>query len=117
MGDEETVSGERYDANDWTARSARFGAKMSGVRFGKNYQPSFALVQSSDKQADSQINDIGPLRAAVSATSTSMAMRDVDPTLELELSEQRQGNARPAGCGARPVTTTRRRTCASRFDR
>lgn len=85
-GNEETASGERYDFNGWTAAiRVDLRAKFGGVRFGKNYQPGFALVQSSDKQAIVRINDIGPLRRGRIIDLNERAMRYFDPTLELGL--------------------------------
>ena len=85
-GNEETASGERYDANGWTAAiRVDLRAKFGGVRFGKNYQPGFALVQSSDKQLIVRINDIGPLKRGRIIDLNKRAMRYFDPTLELGL--------------------------------
>jgi rare lipoprotein A len=88
-GDEETASGERYDVNGWTAAiRVDLRAKFGGVRFGKNYQPGFALVQSSDKRAIVRINDIGPLKRGRIIDLNERAMRYFDPTLEVGLIEK-----------------------------
>jgi len=85
-GNNETASGERYDANGWTAAvridlRERFG----GVGFGKNYRPGFALVQSSDKRVIVRINDLGPLKSGRIIDLTEQTMRYFDPTLQLGL--------------------------------
>jgi len=118
-GDEETASGERYDANDWTAAiRTDLRAKFGGVRFGKNYQPSFALVQSSDKQAIVRINDIGPLKRGRIIDLNERAMRYFDPTLEIGLI----GNVRVTPLAGQdwalgPVDDDLPVNVASRFDR
>ncbi len=82
-GNEETASGERYDPNGWTAAiRTDLRNKFGGVRFGKNYQPAFALVQTSDKQAIVRINDVGPLRHGRIIDLNKRAMSYFDPTLE-----------------------------------
>jgi len=85
-GTEETASGERYDANGWTAAiRTDLRAKFGGVRFSKNYQVAFALVQSSDKQVIVKINDVGPLRRGRIIDLNERTMRYFDPTLQLGL--------------------------------
>jgi rare lipoprotein A len=85
-GNEETASGERYDANGWTAAiRTDLRAQFGGVRFGKNYRAAFALVQASDKQAIVRINDVGPLRRGRIIDLNERAMRYFDPTLQLGL--------------------------------
>ena len=82
-GNNETASGERYNADDWTAAiRTDLRAQFGGVRFGKNYRPAFALVQSSDKQAIVRINDVGPLKAGRIIDLNARAMRYFDPTLQ-----------------------------------
>jgi rare lipoprotein A len=85
-GNEETASGERYDAKGWTAAiRTDLRAQFGGVRFGKNYRPAFALVQSSDKQAIVRINDVGPLKRGRIIDLNERAMRFFDPTLQVGL--------------------------------
>ena len=117
-GDEETASGERYDSNGWTAAiRIDLRAQFGGVRFGKNYQPGFALVQSSDKQAIVRINDIGPLKRGRIIDLNERAMRYFDPTLEIGLI----GNVRVTPLAGQdwalgPVDDDRPVSVASRFD-
>lgn len=85
-GNEELASGERYDPHGWTAAiQTRLRAKFGGVRFGRNYQPAYALVEASDKQLIVKINDVGPLRRGRIIDLNQRAMRYFDPTLQLGL--------------------------------
>jgi len=85
-GDQETASGEKYDANDWTAAiRTELREQFGGVLFGKNYRPVFALVQTSDKQAIVRINDVGPLKPGRIIDLNERTMRYFDPTLRLGL--------------------------------
>jgi rare lipoprotein A len=85
-GLQETASGEKYDTNDWTAAiRTDLRAQFGGVRFGKNYQPTFALVQSSDKQVIVRINDVGPLKRGRIIDLNERTMRYFDPTMQIGL--------------------------------
>lgn len=85
-GNIELSSGERYDPNGWTAAiQTKLRYKFGGVRFGKNYQPFYALVQANDKQLIVKINDVGPLRRGRIIDLNVRAMRYFDPTLDLGL--------------------------------
>jgi rare lipoprotein A len=82
-GNEELASGERYDPNGWTAAiRTDLRAQFGGVRFGKNYRPTFALVTSGDKQVIVRINDIGPLKRGRIIDLNIRTMRYFDPTLQ-----------------------------------
>ncbi len=117
-GSEETASGERYDVNGWTAAiRIDMRAQFGGVRFGKNYQPGFALVQSSDKQVIVKINDIGPLKRGRIIDLNERAMRYFDPTLEIGLID----NVRVTPLAGQnwalgPIDDDRPVNVASRFD-
>lgn len=81
-GDQETASGERYDAESWTAAiRVDLREQFGGVRSGENYRPGFALVKSGDKQAIVRINDVGPLRPGRIIDLNARTMRYFDPTL------------------------------------
>jgi rare lipoprotein A len=85
-GGMETASGEHYDELAWTAAIRidlrdRFG----GVRFGINYKPTYALVESGSKSVIVRINDVGPLRPGRIIDLNIRAMRYFDPSLELGL--------------------------------
>lgn len=85
-GNEELASGERYDVNGWTAAiRTDLRKKFGGVRFGRNYRPSYALVQANDKRLIVKINDVGPLRRGRIIDLNRRAMRYFDPTLQLGL--------------------------------
>lgn len=85
-GGEELASGERYDPNGWTAAiRTDLRKKFGGVRFGRNYRPAYALVQSADKQLIVKINDVGPLRRGRIIDLNKRAMSYFDPTLQLGL--------------------------------
>lgn len=82
-GNAETASGEHYDAKDWTAAiRTDLRAQFGGVRYGKNYVPTFALVQTSDRQAIVRINDVGPLKPGRVIDLNEQVMRYFDPTLQ-----------------------------------
>ena len=106
-------------SSGWTAAiRIDLRAKFGGVRFGKNYQPSFALVQSSDKQAIVRINDIGPLKRGRIIDLNERTMRYFDPTLELGLID----NVRVTPLAGQdwalgPVDDDQPVSVASRFDR
>lgn len=118
-GNEETASGERYDVNGWTAAiRTDLRKKFGGVRFGKNYQPTFALVQSNDKRLIVKINDVGPLKRGRIIDLNIRAMRYFDPTLQIGLI----GNVRVTPLVGQdlalgPVDDNRPVSVASRLDR
>lgn len=79
----ETASGERYEAEAWAAAiQIDLRSVFSGVRFGRNYQPAFALVTTGEKSAVIKINDVGPLLPGRVIDLTEGAMRYFDATLE-----------------------------------
>ena len=82
-GGVQTASGESYDPGAWTAAIRidlrdRFG----GVRYGRLYQPAYALVESGDKRVIVKINDVGPLRPGRVIDLNERSMRYFDPFLE-----------------------------------
>lgn len=85
-GNDETASGERYDRDDWTA-AIQIGLRdrFGGVRFGRNYQPAFALVEAGDKSFIVRINDVGPLKPGRIIDLNVRSMRYIDPTMQLGL--------------------------------
>ena len=62
-GDAQTASGELYDPASWTA-AVQVGLRdqFGGVRYGRLYQPTYALVESGAKQVIVKVNDVGHLR-------------------------------------------------------
>jgi rare lipoprotein A len=85
-GGTETASGEPYDPGGWTAAiQIDLREMFGGVRYGKDYRPSYALVTNADKQAIVKINDVGPLERGRIIDFNEQTMRYFDPSLELGL--------------------------------
>jgi rare lipoprotein A len=83
-GGPETASGEIYDPTAWTAAiQVDLRDMFGGVRYGKDYRPTYALVESTDKQAIIKINDVGPLQPGRVIDFNEQTMRYFDPTLQL----------------------------------
>jgi rare lipoprotein A len=81
-GDMTTASGESYDPDDWTAAiQVDLRERFGGVRYGKNYRVSFALVEAGGKRAIVRINDVGPLRPGRIIDLNRRAMRYFDPAM------------------------------------
>ncbi|HEY6381767.1 MAG TPA: septal ring lytic transglycosylase RlpA family protein [Pseudolabrys sp.] len=81
-GGPQTASGELYDPLAWTAAiKTELRNRFRGVRYGRLYQPTFALVQSVDKQLIVKINDVGPLRPGRVLDLNERSMRHLDPFL------------------------------------
>jgi rare lipoprotein A len=78
-----TASGEPYDPQAWTA-AIQTGQrhKFGGVGYGKDYQPSYALVEHDGKQAIVRINDVGPLTRGRVIDLNERSMRYFDPTAQ-----------------------------------
>jgi rare lipoprotein A len=85
----QTASGEPYDPEAWTAAiRTDLREKFRGVRYGKSYQPAFALVENADKQVIVKINDVGPLRDGRVIDFNEQTMRHFDPTLRRGLIDE-----------------------------
>jgi len=85
-GGTETASGEPYSAKTWTAAiQINLRDKFGGVRYGKTYQPAYALVESADKRVVVKINDVGPLKPGRIIDLNERTMRYFDPSLQLGL--------------------------------
>jgi rare lipoprotein A len=85
-GGAETASGEQYDPAAWTAAiQVDLRELFGGVRYGKDYQPTYALVAKNDKQAIVKINDVGPLEPGRVIDFNEQTMRYFDPSLALGL--------------------------------
>jgi rare lipoprotein A len=82
-GGPETASGERYDPAAWTA-AIKTGLRhmFSGVRYGSEYRPAYALVEAAGKRAVVRINDVGPLMPGRVIDFNERTMRYFDPSLE-----------------------------------
>ena len=84
--DVQTASGELYDPTTWTA-AIQIGLReqFGGVRFGKNYQAAFALVESDERRIIVKINDVGPLKPGRVIDLNERSMRYFDASLQLGL--------------------------------
>jgi rare lipoprotein A len=85
-GSGQTSTGERYDGDNWTA-AIRTDLRwhFGGVRYGRNYQPVFALVEGAGKKVIVRINDVGPLRPGRIIDLNARTMRYFDPSLKAGL--------------------------------
>jgi rare lipoprotein A len=84
----ETASGELYDPNAWTAAiQIDLRNTFGGVRYGREYQPTFALVEAGEKRVIVKINDVGPLMPGRIIDLNEQTMRYFDPSLERGLVE------------------------------
>jgi len=85
-GGPQTASGELYDPTAWTAAiQTDLREQFGGVRYGKDYRPTYALVESADRQVVIRINDVGPLKAGRIIDFNEQTMRYFDPTLQMGL--------------------------------
>jgi peptidoglycan lytic transglycosylase len=85
-GGEQTASGELYDPVAWTAAiRIDLREQFGGVRYGKNYRPTFALVERGDKCLIVKINDIGSLEPGRVIDLNERSMRYFDPTKHVGL--------------------------------
>jgi len=82
-GPTRTSSGELYDAQTWSAAiQIDFRDLFGGVRFGRNYRPSFALVESGEQRVIVRINDVGPLKPGRVIDLNDYTMRYFDPSMQ-----------------------------------
>jgi len=87
-GGTQTASGELYDPAAWTAAvQTDLREQFGGVRFGRLYQPTFALVESGAKQVIVRINDVGRLKPGRVLDLNERSMRYFDPFLSRGLIE------------------------------
>ncbi len=76
-----TSSGERYDPASWTAAiRIDLRKKFGGVRFGKNYRTTYALVECDDKRFIVKINDVGRLKRGRVIDLNKRSMRYCGPS-------------------------------------
>jgi rare lipoprotein A len=79
----ETASGELYDRMAWTAAiQTDLRETFGGIRYGKDYRPTYALVEVTNKRAIVKINDVGPLKPGRVIDFNKQTMRYFDPTLQ-----------------------------------
>jgi rare lipoprotein A len=85
-GDLETASGEMYSLTAWTAAiRTDLRGLFGGVGYGRNYRPTYALVETDSKRVIVKINDVGPLAFGRVIDLNKQAMRYFDPSLRLGL--------------------------------
>ena len=78
----ETASGELYDSEGWAAAiQIDLRGVFGGIHYGRNYSPSFALVECGNKRAIVRINDVGPLVQGRIIDLNARTMRFFDPTM------------------------------------
>jgi rare lipoprotein A len=76
-----TASGELYDPAAWTAAvQIDLREMFGGVHYGSKYRPTYALIETSDKQAIVKINDVGPLKPGRVVDLNEQTMRYLEPT-------------------------------------
>ena len=84
--EKQTSSGEPYNPDAWTAAiRIDLREQFGGVRYGKNYRPSYALVESGDKHLIVKINDVGPLAPGRVIDLNERSMRYFDSSLQAGL--------------------------------
>jgi rare lipoprotein A len=77
-----TASGELYDPSAWTAAiQTGLRNQFGGVRFGRLYQPVYALIVTGEKRLIVKVNDVGPLRTGRVLDLNERSMRYFDPFL------------------------------------
>jgi hypothetical protein len=60
---QQTASGEPYDPEAFTAAAQlKIRDKFGGIRFGRLYQPAYAVAEYENKKIIVKFNDVGPLR-------------------------------------------------------
>ena len=82
-GAQETASGEQYDPAEFTAAAQlEIRDKFGGIRFGKNYQPAYAIGEFDGKKIIVKFNDVGPLKPGRKFDLSRAAMAYFDTSLE-----------------------------------
>jgi hypothetical protein len=83
LGGRQTASGELYDPTAWTAAiKTNLRERFGGVRYAKNYRPTYALLSSQDKQVIVKVNDVGPLEPGRVVDLNEQTMRYFDPDMQ-----------------------------------
>jgi rare lipoprotein A len=60
---QQTASGEQFNPKAFTAAAQlEIRAKFGGIRFGRKYQPAYAVAEYGNKKLILKFNDVGPLR-------------------------------------------------------
>jgi rare lipoprotein A len=97
-GAQETASGEQYDPAAFTAAAQlEIRDKFGGIRFGKNYQPTYAIGEYDGKKIIVKFNDVGPLKPGRKFDLSRAAMAHFDVSLEKGLLPDFKMTPLPAG--------------------
>jgi rare lipoprotein A (peptidoglycan hydrolase) len=60
---QQTASGEQFDPDGFTAAAQlEIRDKFGGIKYGRLYQPAYAVVEYESKKLILKFNDVGPLR-------------------------------------------------------
>jgi rare lipoprotein A len=79
----ETASGEQYDPTAFTAAAQlKIRDKFGGIKFGRLYQPSYAIAEYAGKKLIVKFNDVGPLRPGRMFDLSRAAMKYFDDSLD-----------------------------------
>lgn len=85
-GAQTTSSGELYDPSEFTAAAQlEIRDLFGGIRYGKNYQPCYAIGEFAGKKIIVKFNDVGPLKPGRKFDLSRAAMAYFDETLETGL--------------------------------
>jgi hypothetical protein len=86
---QQTASGEHYDPEAFTAAAQlKIRDKFGGIRFGRLYQPAYAVAEYESKKIILKFNDVGPLRAGRKFDLSRAAMayfQDLEKGLLMDL--------------------------------
>ena len=85
-GTQETSSGEQYDPDAFTAAAQlEIRDRFGGIRYGKNYQPCYAIGEFGGRKIIVKFNDVGPLMPGRKFDLSRAAMAYFDQSLETGL--------------------------------
>jgi rare lipoprotein A len=85
-GAQETSSGEQYDPDAFTAAAQlEIRDRFGGIRYGKNYQPCYAIGEFGGRKIIVKFNDVGPLMPGRKFDLSRAAMAYFDQTLQVGL--------------------------------
>jgi len=80
---QKTASGEQYDPDAYTvAAQLEIRDKFGGIKYGRLYQPAYAVGEYGGKKIIVRFNDVGPLRPGRKFDLSRATMAYFDATLE-----------------------------------
>jgi len=80
---QKTASGEQYDPDAYTAAAQlEIRDRFGGIKFGRLYQPAYAVGEYGGKKIIVRFNDVGPLRPGRKFDLSRAAMAHFDASLE-----------------------------------